>query len=222
MLGTQEARGPEKGKIRARKCGAISRKLLAHKEVSNMEQRIARKLLSKKRNLSWYLLGFADAEGCFSVALKRQKGTRFGVVLDPLFQVTQHKNNRIILEKFLDVLSCGRIIEKPGQKDLLVYLVDNRRQLKEKVINFFERYPPIAKMHDFRIFREIVLAMENKEHHTISGFKRLVKLAFEMNLAGKQRRRKLEDIMNELEQAAPQRLYVEHPQTGDDKVRLSQ
>ena len=160
---------------------------------------VPKKLLSKKRNMRLYLLGFTDAEGCFSIATKRQAGTRFGWVLDPLFQVTQHKDNRKILDIFKNELSCGRVIEKPGQKDLLIFIVDNRRQLKEKVIPFFERNRLIAKQNDFRIFKEIVESLERKEHSDRKKFVKLVRKAFRMNLGGKQRRYKLEEILKDID-----------------------
>ena len=152
------------------------------------------KLMRKRERLKLYLLGFVDAEGCFSVSLKKQKDARFGWVLDPIFQVTQHKINRIILELLKAELNCGRIIDKPGQKDTLIYLVDNRRQLAEKVIPFFEKHILVVKRNDFLKFKEIVEGLENKQHHQKDTFKSLVLNAFEMNLNGKQRRYKIEDI----------------------------
>jgi len=156
------------------------------------------KLLKKKRYLRFYILGFVDAEGCFSVSLKKQDTTRFGWVLDPLFQVTQHKSNRSVLEQIKKELVCGRIVEKPGQKDTLIYLVDNRRQLREKVIPFFEKYKLITKGGDFQKFKEIVTGLENKEHFEIETFTKLIEKAFKMNLEGKQRRYKLEEVLKNL------------------------
>lgn len=88
-----------------------------------------KKLLAKRKRLHWYLTGFADAEGCFSVAIKKQKDARFGWVLDPLFQVTQHKEGAGVLELFQKTLNCGRVIKKPGSEDQKVFVVDNRRQI---------------------------------------------------------------------------------------------
>ena len=156
------------------------------------------KLLRKKRYLRFYILGFVDAEGCFSVSIKNQETTRFGWVLDPIFQVTQHKNNKKVLEHIKGELRCGRIIEKSGQSDTLVYLVDNRRQLKEKIIPFFEKYRLVVKDADFQKFKKIVEGLENKEHQSKEKFKELIKTAFEMNLEGKQRRYKLEEVLNGL------------------------
>ena len=144
--------------------------------------------------LRYYLLGFIDAEGCFSVSIKKLKTAKFGYVLDPVFTLTQHKQNRVVLELLKKTLNAGRIIEKSGQKNLLVFVIDNRRLLKEKLINFLDKYKPIVKWNDYQKFREIILAMERKEHRTREGFERLVKLAYKMNMEGKQRRYKLKEI----------------------------
>ncbi len=159
----------------------------------------SKNLPKKMRELKYFLAGFADGEACFSVSLKKQGNTRFGWVLDPVFQVTQHKDNRCILEVFKRVLQCGRIIEKSGQKDTLVYLVDNRKHLMEKVIPFFKKYKLVCKQKDFRKFSMIVEGLENKEHWKKEGFVKLLKIVFQMNMEGKQRRYKLEEILRSLE-----------------------
>ena len=158
------------------------------------------KLPKKRKELFYYLAGFADAEGCFNVSLKHQESSRFSWVLDPVFHITQHKNNIQILELYKRLLMCGRIIEKYGQPNTFQFYVDNRKQLVEKIIPFFERFKLITKVEDFQKFKRIVIGLEKKEHSNIEMFKRLVKVAFEMNLEGKQRRYKLEDILIDLDQ----------------------
>jgi len=164
----------------------------------------------QQKYLKSYLLGFTDAEGCFCVSMKKEDTARFGWALDPLFQITQHKNNRAILELFQAQLRCGRIIEKPSQPDLLLYLVDNRRQLVEKIIPFFEQNNLLAKNEDFLKFKEIIEGLENKMHHKKESFVELIKKCYEMNLNGKQRRYKLNDILEDLNKRDPQRLYAKH------------
>ncbi|PIT83919.1 hypothetical protein COU37_05535 [Candidatus Micrarchaeota archaeon CG10_big_fil_rev_8_21_14_0_10_45_29] len=155
-------------------------------------------LPKKRKELAYYIVGFADAEGCFNVALKKQKDTRFGWVLDPVFHVTQHKSHRHILELCKRFLGCGRVIPKPGQPDVLQFYVDNRRQLHEKIIPFFERYKLLVKARDFEIFSKIVRDLEQKKHSNIDSFKEMVKIAFEMNQNGKQRRYILSEVMKDL------------------------
>ena len=167
--------------------------LTEHKDLAELS-----KLPKNARELSYYLAGFADAEGCFSVALKRQEGTRFGFVLDPVFHVTQHRQGRAVLELYVRVLGCGRIIPKPGQPDTLQFYADNRRQLSEKILPFFRKYRLIGKDKDFERFARIVEGLERKEHADREKFISLVKLAFEMNLEGKQRRYELESVLREI------------------------
>ena len=167
-----------------------------------------KKTLSKKS----YLVGVTDAEGCFSISTKKQNDTKFGWVLDPLFQVTQHKNSRIILEMFKDELKCGRIIQKSGQKNILVYIVDNRRQLREKVISFFEENKLIAKKKDFEIFKGVVESLERKEHQDKEKFKKLIEKVFKMNLEGKQRRYELSKILKQIDKVGSSETIRQTPQ----------
>ena len=162
--------------------------------------------IPKGKYLKHYLLGFTDAEGCFSISLKKESTARFGWALDPLFQITQHKNYRQILELFLIELKCGRIIPKSGQPDILVYLVDNRKQLVEKIIPYFENYQLLVKNEDFEKFKIVILGLEKKMHHKKDSFIELIKTCYKMNLDGKQRRYKLEEIIKNIEERNPQRL----------------
>jgi hypothetical protein len=141
----------------------------------------------RKQKLYSYLLGIIDAEGCFSISIKKQNTARYGWVIDPVFHVTQHKDARDVLEDLQKAFNAGRIIPKTGQENLLIFIVDNRRQLREKVLPFFERYPLRIKKNDYEIFKEVVEALENKEHQTEDGFRRLVKKARSFTRARKGR-----------------------------------
>ena len=157
-----------------------------------------RRLPKRKRPLKYYLLGIVDAEGCFSVSLKEQKGTRFGYVLDPVFSVSQHKSNKFVLDLLHRELDCGRVIQKHGQKGSFVFVVDNRRQLVEKIIPFFNKYKLLLKWNDFQKFSTIVLGLDRKEHSKRESFKELIRLAFTMNLMGKQRRKDLKTVLDRI------------------------
>lgn len=154
-----------------------------------------RKLPRRRKELHYYVAGFIDGEGCFSVSVKRQKNARFGWVIDPVFHVVQKKENRIILEIIKRVLGCGRIIEKPGDDTQYQFIVDNRRQLKEKIIPFFERYWLITKHERFQKFAEIVNDLEQRKHWTRTGFIELLNKAYEFS---DKRKYSLEEILDSL------------------------
>ena len=171
------------------------------------------RLPAKRRYLRYYLLGIADGEGCFTVSIKKQASAKFGWVLDPIFHVTQHRKNRAVLDLFRRELRCGKVIEKNGQPDTLQFYVQNRREIREKVLPFFDRYKPIVKAEEFRKFAEIVVALERGDHHDLGKFKVLMASAYTMNYEGKQRRRPLHELIDDLESQTPQRLQARHPST---------
>ena len=147
---------------------------------------LARTFPKRRKYLHWYIAGFVDAEGCFSVSVKRQETTRFGYVIDPVFHVVQSEQGLPVLKAMKIVLNAGRIERKHGQ-DEWQFIVDNRRQLAEKVIPFFNKYKLIVKAYDFQRFAEIVERLEKKEHWTREGFEKLLRLAYDMT---KQRRKR--------------------------------
>jgi hypothetical protein len=86
----------------------------------------------------------------------------------------------------------------------------------ERVIPFFRRNPLLsAKGETFERFAIIVTQMEAGEHHSRSGFERLVRLAFEMNGGGRYRKWALGEVIGNQN---PQRLYAEH--SGDPGVKI--
>ncbi len=152
-----------------------------------------------KEQFVYYLMGFMDGESCFCIALKNQKSAKVKWVLDPVFHVTQHINNKNILYDIQRLFKCGTVIRKYGQPDTMQFIVQSRRELLESIIPFFKKNPLITKKKDFDIFAEVVEALEEHKHGDINEFKKLLKKVFRMNGEGKQRRYKLDDVLKSLE-----------------------
>lgn len=158
------------------------------------------RLPKKQEELGFYLAGFVDGEGCFSVSIKPRCEAKLGWVVDPMFQVYQHRDSRFVLELCQKVLRCGYIVEKDSKRTVLVYVVDRIQTLREKVLPFFERYRLITGKHkDFMKFREIVLRMSRKDHLRLEGLKEIVEIACKMNKNGRERKYKREEILASLE-----------------------
>ena len=156
-------------------------------------------LFKGKRNLlGYYLSGFVDGEGTFSVAIIRHPFQHLGWMINPVFQVYQHQRHKKILELFQEFFGTGKIYRKSGIHPVLTFSVDSRKSLKERIIPFFERFPLLVKQEEFQRFRQIVEAMERKEHLNKEGFKRIVSLAYEMNQQGKGRKHTKEYIFSTL------------------------
>ena len=147
-----------------------------------------------------YVAGFVDGEGCFSVSIRPHPTVRYGSrsVIGPVFQIYQHHDDLELLEKFKDFFGCGRITSKGPKSNVMTYAVSGRKDLETIIIPFFEKHRlHSGKRDDFVKFREIVLAMQRKEHLTRDGFVKIVQLAFSMNKRGKQRRYTIKEILAE-------------------------
>ena len=151
-----------------------------------------------KDQLIHYLVGFADGESCFCIALKNQKSARVKWVLDPVFHVTQHSKSKDILYEFQKLLECGTLIKKYGQENTMQFVVQSRIDLVNKIIPFFRKYKLWTKQKDFEIFADVVEKLDQHAHKDINEFKKLLKKIFKMNGEGKQRRYKLNDILETL------------------------
>ena len=161
------------------------------------------RLPKKEKYLKYYLAGFIDGEGCFSVSVKPLPSARFGWVVNPMFQVYQHRKNRRILELCRRVFHCGYITQKSGRPNNLVYIVDNLRSLKEKVLPFFWKHPLLSeKQGEFERFARIIEKLWAKEHLTREGLAKIIRLAFTMNRGEQQRKYKLKEIMTSLAESS--------------------
>jgi hypothetical protein len=151
-----------------------------------------------RKHVEEYVTGFCDAECCFSVAIKQNSTSKLGWRLDSLFQVTQHQENEEILHLIRDTIGTGEVRSKPGNNDLSIILIRNRQKLIDHVIPFFERNKLITKSDDFQKFKEIVERLDSGKHLDQKGLIDTIKLAYQMNLDGKQRRRDIDDIIDSI------------------------
>ena len=66
------------------------------------------------------------------------------------------------------------------------------------------------KVRDFQLFRDVVMAMEQKSHFDPQGLVKIVESAYQMNMAGKQRRRPIGEIIERiLRDYTPNPLFLE-------------
>jgi len=146
--------------------------------------------LSCDESAKWFLAGFIEGEGSLVVSVKKHP-SRFGFIASPEFFLYQHESGRPLLELARDVFDSGSIVPKPGNRQVLVLRVASRQVLLERVIPYFERYivPFTCKGAMFERFREIVEAMNRKEHLTPDGLMRVIEMAYAMNPNSKGRAR---------------------------------
>jgi hypothetical protein len=125
------------------------------------------------------LTGFFDAEGCFSIYLrKKSEGSTY---CEARISISLHK-------KDLDTLNCiktyfngkGSIV-KHGE-DSLQYVITSIDQLFTLVIPHFDSYPLISKKYaDYLLFKKVVTIIRNKGHLSKEGLQEIMSIKANMN-----------------------------------------
>jgi hypothetical protein len=119
--------------------------------------------------------GFIEGEGSISVSAKKTKFSRFGVYFDPEFSLTQHVNGSIHLFRSLCHFRAGLIKYKSKSNATLVYTVDARQTLKEKIVPFFKKYvTPYSCIPKQKKFEKWCTLLDLFDQEAHQDFKRFV------------------------------------------------
>jgi LAGLIDADG endonuclease len=145
--------------------------------------------LSSQEQRRWWLAGFVEGEGSVCISVKRHATARFGYFVQPEFFLYQHRNRRRLLEMAAEEFGSGTIFPKPGNPDVLVLKIGDRRVLRDSVVPFLRRYVRFsARVADYEIFATAVDLVNQGAHQTVDGIVELVGLAYTINGHGKNRR----------------------------------
>jgi|SRR5947208_3309087 len=143
----------------------------------------------------WYVTGFFDGEGCFSISIHPHPGKRSRWYIGPTVQAYQHRDRRDILERLQAFFGGGKIRPKGPNSSVVTLSFDGVGVIAERILPHFDRYPlQSRKQQDYLKFREVVLRMRLQEHRDAALFVELARIAFSTNLQGKQRRYTLADV----------------------------
>ena len=134
----------------------------------------------------WWIAGFVDGEGCFSVSFVRNRSVRFDYQIFTEFVITQGEKSLDALESVREYFGCGKVYcnrRTDNHREHLYRLcVRSRSDLQAKIIPFFQAYPlRTAKRFDFETFVVVVEMMSRKEHLSEDGFARIAEMAATMN-----------------------------------------
>jgi len=133
-----------------------------------------------------WIVGFTDGEGCFSIAVIKNKTTKFGEQIFPEFVITQGEKSLSTLEEIKNFFGCGNIFLNKRydnhNENLYRYCVRSLKDLDMNIIPFFDKYPlRTQKKNDFLIFRKVIKKMIQKHHLEKEGRKTILVLISQMN-----------------------------------------
>ncbi len=123
----------------------------------------------ERLKLAYWIVGFTDGEGTFSVSKIKNTTTKCGYQIFPEYVITQGAKSLKALEKIQKFFNCGKIyINKRydnHREDVYRYCVRSRNDLHEKIIPFFKEFQlQTAKINDFKRFCIIIDQMNRGEH----------------------------------------------------------
>jgi hypothetical protein len=155
----------------------------------------------KNTNYLHFLGGFVEGEGSMSVSVTIHKDFKYGVNIQPIFNVTQHKNGLNILNSYKELFNAGSIVQKSGSPNIYVYTLKGYKQIIKLVLPFLETYlcPFSCKMEEYSIFKEVVMQSSEGKQRNKETLIELVKLSYQLTGKGKTRKRELSEILEIIE-----------------------
>ena len=123
----------------------------------------------------WYLTGFVDGVGSFLINVKARSDLKLAYNVYLVFKLKIHSRDKILLESIRNYLdNIGKItIRKDGYIEFIVSSIKDIKVL----INHFDTYSFITqKWADYQIFKQTFILINNKEHLTIQGLKKVLSL----------------------------------------------
>lgn len=129
----------------------------------------------------WFVSGFADAEGCFLVLIRKSPKNKLGWQIETNFTINLHARDLDLLKLVQTYFGgVGRIgKERNGCCDFVIGSLD---QIVTKVIPHFDKYPlKTNKYSDYIFFKEVVSMMQRGEHLTVEGLQKIVNIRASLN-----------------------------------------
>lgn len=156
----------------------------------------------------WFISGFTDAEGCFSIIINRNKERRLGWAVQLEFKIELHVQDILLLYKIQDYFGVGSVTQ---YGKVARYYTSSIKDLINVIIPHFTKYPlHTQKGADFILFKLAALLIEKGEHLTRCGLQQIVNFKASINWG-------LSDV---LKQAFPNTIPYPRTMTGVSGIPL--
>src|SRR5437867_2191395 len=92
----------------------------------------------------WYIVGFVDGEGSFSITISKHKTKRLGIDARLMFEIELRGDDKPLLEEIQKYFKCGQIFDlnydRYGWKPHVKYAVKSLKDITKFIIPFFKKY----------------------------------------------------------------------------------
>lgn len=150
-------------------------------------QHVGSRFKKESMDFPWYITGFVDGEGCFSVSFTHRAKLATGIEVRPSFSIGQNKRSLKVLQDMHAYFGCGAIrFSKADQ--LYKYEVRSIGDLMKYIIPHFQKYPlQTSKQLDFEIFARICELIYQSRHLNKHYLEQIIVDSYRMNQSGKRK-----------------------------------
>lgn len=148
--------------------------------------------LSKNQFLNpFWVSGFIDGEGCFSISFSIRQKIKLGIEVRPSFSVSQKNDKDLynvqLLNKFSSFFNCG-FVRFSKKDNTYKYEIRNITEIQKNIIPFFKEYAlETSKQEDFLKFVSICNKISQGLHLNKNGLCEIIEIAYTMNSSGKKK-----------------------------------
>lgn len=140
----------------------------------------------ERLKIAWWIVGFVDGEGTFSISIFKNPTTKTGWQIFPEFVITQGERSLDALKLIKEFFGVGNLYinrrHDNHKENIYRYCVRSINDLDFRVVPFFNKYPLKSdKLSDFKKFKECMELIKNKQHLTFKGLKRIKQIVQTMN-----------------------------------------
>ena len=162
----------------------LSNRNIKYREFSSTANNTDKSCLSAKSQIidPWFFTGFTDAEGSFSVTIRRNSRNNTWWV-EHRFSIGLNKRDLTLLKDIQNFLGGIGSIVVDDRKNSVEFRVSSLDELLTVIIPHFDKYGLISRKYgDFLLFKKIVLMKAQKLHLTSEGLQEIVNLRATLNL----------------------------------------
>lgn len=128
----------------------------------------------------YWVSGFVDGEGTFYVGINKNDTMKIRFQVLPEFRIVQHERDIQLLYALKKYFGVGVVrVNHDTRYELRIRSLEHINKI---IIPHFDKYPLLTqKKFDFFKFKEIIKLMNQDQHLSIDGTKKIVAIASKMN-----------------------------------------
>lgn len=156
------------------------RKIHSHSDNNIISNNMFKRFSTKSDLNPWFVTGLVEADGCFILGFFKSDKYKMDYQIQAIFKITLHNKDYDLLCQVKDYFGSGSVT-KHGETTLQ-YTVKSIKDL-DRIISHFDIYPLLSqKWADYKLFKDAISLIRNKEHLTLEGFRKVLSIKASMNL----------------------------------------